>query len=90
VNELASGSGLPAVAVAIVTSSLRVLIGRRRDGTPRWVFPGGKAEPGESPQDAAVRETGEETGLQIRVTGVTAAGSIHGPASGSPTWRRCW
>jgi 8-oxo-dGTP pyrophosphatase MutT (NUDIX family) len=38
------------VAVAIVTGPLDVLVGRRRDGHPPWTFPGGKIEPGESPE----------------------------------------
>jgi len=66
----ASVPGRAAVAVAIVTSRLGVLVGRRRDGNPPWVFPGGKVQPGESPEDAAVRETLEETGLRVRATGV--------------------
>jgi 8-oxo-dGTP pyrophosphatase MutT (NUDIX family) len=61
VTEEVSGSGSPTVAVAVV--------GRRRDGNPPWTFPGGKIEPGESPEDAAVRETLEEIGLRVRVTG---------------------
>ena len=62
--------GRPEVAVAIVTSGSDVLVGRRRDGDPPWTFPGGKIEPGEVPENAAVRETLEETGLQVRATGV--------------------
>jgi 8-oxo-dGTP pyrophosphatase MutT (NUDIX family) len=58
------------VALAIVTSRLCVLVGRRRDGKPPWTFPGGKIEPGESAEDAAVRETLEETGLRVRATGI--------------------
>jgi 8-oxo-dGTP diphosphatase len=37
---------------------------------PPWTFPGGKIEPGESPEAAAARETLEEIGLRVRVTGV--------------------
>ena len=58
------------VAVAIVTSALGVLIGRRTDGTPPWTFPSGKIEPGESPSAAAVREVMEETGLAARAVGI--------------------
>jgi 8-oxo-dGTP diphosphatase len=68
--EPASAPGRAAVPVAILTSGLGVLIGRRRDGKPPWTFPGGKIEPGESPGDAAARETLEDTGLQVRATGV--------------------
>ena len=31
----------------------------------KWGFPGGKIEKGETPQEAAIRETMEETSLQI-------------------------
>jgi len=55
------------VAVAVVAGPIGVLAGRRRDGLPLWVFPGGKLEPGESPAQAAIRECLEETGLPVRV-----------------------
>ena len=44
----------------------RVLLCRRRGGRS-WVLPGGSAEPGEPPWEAAVRETREETGVEIAV-----------------------
>jgi len=56
----------PVVAVAVVTSPLGVLAGKRNDRRPPWGFISGKIEPGESPADAAVREVKEETGLRIR------------------------
>jgi 8-oxo-dGTP diphosphatase len=55
------------VAVAVVVQAGRVLLVHRRadDGAPPWVLPGGKLEPGESPEAAAVREVLEETGLTV-------------------------
>jgi 8-oxo-dGTP diphosphatase len=44
----------------------RILVARRREGqhlAGTWEFPGGRVEPGESPEDAARRELTEETGL---------------------------
>lgn len=60
----------PPVAAAIVTSKLGVLVERRHDGRPLWTFPAGEIEPGESPIDAAIRETKEECGLAIVVSHV--------------------
>ena len=55
------------VAVAVIAEHGRVLLVRRRatDGTPPWVLPDGKIEPGESPEAAAMREALEETGLTV-------------------------
>jgi 8-oxo-dGTP diphosphatase len=54
------------VVAAIVTSAQGVLVGRRVDRTPPWGFISGEVEPGELPEDAAVREVKEETGLEVR------------------------
>lgn len=57
----------PGIAAAIIVHEERVLMVRRRvsEGRLSWQFPAGEIEPGESPQDAAVRETREETGLEV-------------------------
>jgi len=54
------------IAIAVVEHEGRFLVGQRPEGAPLaglWEFPGGKIEPGETPEAAAVRECLEETGL---------------------------
>jgi 8-oxo-dGTP diphosphatase len=72
----------PAVVAAIVTSPLGVLVGNRRDGSPPWTFIAGEQEPGEQPEDTAVREVKEETSLEIE------AGQIIGERDHPRTGRR--
>lgn len=58
------------VAVAVIVREHRVLIARRPDHVHQGgllEFPGGKVEPGETVQQALVREIQEETGLQVPV-----------------------
>lgn len=53
-------------AVALVDSDGRVLIAQRPEGRAMaglWEFPGGKIEPGETPEAALIRELDEELGI---------------------------
>jgi mutator mutT protein len=57
------------VACALVDADRRVLIAQRPEGKSMaglWEFPGGKVEPGETPEDALIRELSEELGIQTR------------------------
>ncbi|WP_030458994.1 NUDIX hydrolase [Kitasatospora sp. NRRL B-11411] len=58
----------PGIAAAIIVHEGRVLMVQRRvtEGELSWQFPAGEIEPGEAPNDAAVRETDEEVGLTVR------------------------
>jgi 8-oxo-dGTP diphosphatase len=60
-------SDKPAIAAAVIIQDGRLLLVRRRvaEGSLSWQFPAGQVEPGESAEDAAVRETFEETGLVV-------------------------
>ena len=53
-------------ACALVDADNRVLIARRPEGKAMaglWEFPGGKIEPGETPEATLVRELNEELGV---------------------------
>src|ERR687884_1173308 len=53
-------------ACALVDADGRVLLARRPPGKPMaglWEFPGGKVEPGETPEATLIRELKEELGV---------------------------
>jgi ADP-ribose pyrophosphatase YjhB (NUDIX family) len=58
---------VPTVSVIVIDDSDRVLLVRHVEGND-WTTPGGMIEPLETPADAAVRETWEETGLHVELT----------------------
>jgi 8-oxo-dGTP diphosphatase len=65
-----AGPALRFVAAALIVRDGEVLIGQRRADQPMasmWEFPGGKIEPGESPQQALARELCEELGIDAEV-----------------------
>lgn len=62
-------NSLVVAVVVVVLDGDRVLMIQRTDNG-RWALPGGGQELGESVRGAALRETCEETGLDIEVTGV--------------------
>jgi 8-oxo-dGTP diphosphatase len=69
------------VGVAILEQGR--LLAARRSHPPalagQWELPGGKVEPGESAEAAAVREIGEELGCVVEVTEVLEGTSAIGP-----------
>lgn len=55
-------------AAALIDTDGRVLVASRPEGTFMpgfWEFPGGKIEPGETPEEALRREIKEELGIEI-------------------------
>lgn len=62
-------------AVLIVEDERILLMRRRKPGEEYYVVPGGGIEPGETPEEAAIREAKEETGLDVTLSG--KLGSFH-------------
>ncbi|MFD5221410.1 NUDIX hydrolase [Streptomyces tendae] len=60
----------PGISAAIIVQDGKVLMVRRRisEGELMWQFPAGAIEDGEAAEEAAVRETIEETGLVVTAT----------------------
>ncbi|NUP18384.1 MAG: NUDIX hydrolase [Streptomyces sp.] len=58
----------PGISAAIIVQDGKVLMVRRavKEGKLSWQFPAGAIENGEVAEDAAVRETQEETGLTVK------------------------
>jgi 8-oxo-dGTP pyrophosphatase MutT (NUDIX family) len=67
---------------AVVVRDLdgRLLTVRKR-GTARFMFPGGKPEPGETPLDAAVRECAEELGVELDPRALRRLGTFQAAAA---------
>jgi phosphatase NudJ len=57
-------------ALVVVRRGDRFLLVHERKHGQLWYLPAGRVEPGESLAAAAVRETFEEAGIVVRVTGV--------------------
>ena len=57
------------VAAALIDADERVLIAQRPKGkqlADLWEFPGGKIDAGERPEQALIRELGEELGITVK------------------------
>ncbi|SFR07176.1 8-oxo-dGTP diphosphatase MutT [Desulfoscipio geothermicus] len=58
------------VTAAVIKHNGKILISQRNENTHqalKWEFPGGKLEPGESPEQCLFREIKEELGLSVIV-----------------------
>ena len=58
-------------AVALIDPDGRVLLAQRPEGKSLaglWEFPGGKVDPGETPEAALIRELREELGIETKAS----------------------
>jgi 8-oxo-dGTP diphosphatase len=76
---------IPCVGAVIKDADGRLLLIKRghEPGLGRWSVPGGRIEPGETDQEAVVRETREETGLVV--TPGPLIGRVRRPAAPAGT-----
>ena len=72
---------VPCVGAVVHDGVGRLLLVRRgtEPGRGLWSVPGGRVEPGESAQDAVVREVEEETGLRVRAGRLVGTVERDGP-----------
>ncbi|WMS44984.1 (deoxy)nucleoside triphosphate pyrophosphohydrolase [Acuticoccus sp. MNP-M23] len=68
-SEASARRVLTVVAAALMDDDGLIMLTQRPEGKAMaglWEFPGGKLEPGESPEAALVRELAEELGIVVR------------------------
>jgi 8-oxo-dGTP diphosphatase len=65
-------------AIILIENGQIALIERHRQGMHYFTFPGGHVDPGEIPEQAAIRETEEELGLQVVIKRLLAEIWWHG------------
>ncbi|MGW2871043.1 MULTISPECIES: NUDIX hydrolase [unclassified Kitasatospora] len=68
-NAPEANSLVPAASVVVVDDAGRVLLQRRTDNG-MWALPGGRMDIGESIAGCGIRETREETGIDVEITGI--------------------
>ncbi len=68
-------------ACALIDADGRVLLAQRPEGKSLagfWEFPGGKVEPGETPEETVIRELAEEVGI-VTESGLPGAAHLRQP-----------
>lgn len=68
-NEAGPATPKIDVRAAVISENKILLVKERGDG---WTLPGGWVDPGESPSEAAVRETKEESGYEVNAVKLMA------------------
>jgi putative (di)nucleoside polyphosphate hydrolase len=63
----------PAVGVMLINAERKVWVGQRLDSSlEAWQMPQGGLDPGEAPREGALRELGEETGIDPALVEILA------------------
>ncbi|GAB19298.1 hypothetical protein GOEFS_080_00100 [Gordonia effusa NBRC 100432] len=72
------------VSAVVLRDAAGAILTVRKRGTDRFMFPGGKPEPGETAIEAAIRECGEELRLQLDARELNLLGVFRSPAANEP------
>ena len=66
----------PRVCAAILRGNEILMVRHEHDGRKYWTFPGGKVEPGETPEQAVLREVRADSQVSqvIALLGLDASG----------------
>jgi 8-oxo-dGTP diphosphatase len=80
-TERVPAARIPCAGAVIKDSQGRLLLIKRghEPGAGLWSLPGGRIEPGETGQQAAVREVLEETGLHVECGRLLGTAELPGP-----------
>lgn len=73
-------------AVVLRNAAGEVLTVRKRN-TSRFMLPGGKPDPGETPAETAVRECAEELGAELDLSSLRLVGVFDAEAANEPGYR---
>ena len=72
------------VSAVVLTRADGAVVTVRKRGTDRFMLPGGKGEPGESPAETAAREVGEELGVRVSPDELEGLGSHETATANEP------
>lgn len=78
---MTSSESVACVGAVVTDAAGRLLVVKRahEPGAGLWSIPGGRVEPGETDEQAAVREAREETGLEVAVGRLLGEVDVPGP-----------
>ncbi|WP_151549667.1 MULTISPECIES: NUDIX hydrolase [Corynebacterium] len=79
-------TGVVRVTAVVVRDEHGHVLAVRKRGTTRFMQPGGKPEPGESPKDTGIRELREEIGLVLTPEELDSLGYFEAPAANEAGW----